>query len=151
MCRSGFWSIAVYNSEGYIQKNEYDAYSLNNITASKSADGSVAVQFGGCDGKSRNCLPITPGWNYWVRLYRPRAESWMAHGHSRRRSPRAELWIDPSCHAPPAEGWPRALAVCPGRDPVRSRVDMACAPCRLRAMALLQERSVHPSPSNTTY
>lgn len=21
-----------------------------------------------------NCLPVTPGWNYWVRLYRPRAE-----------------------------------------------------------------------------
>ena len=27
---------------------------------------------GGCDGKIANCLPITPGWNYWVRLYRPR-------------------------------------------------------------------------------
>jgi hypothetical protein len=47
----GFWSITVYNSEGYLQKNEYDAYSLNNITAHKSADGTVAVQFGGCDGK----------------------------------------------------------------------------------------------------
>lgn len=70
----GFWSITVYNREGYIQKNEYDAYSLNNITANKSADGSVAAQFGGCDGKIPNCLPITPGWNYWVRLYRPRAE-----------------------------------------------------------------------------
>jgi hypothetical protein len=44
------------------------------ITASKGADGSVAIQFGGCDGKIANCLPITPGWNYWVRLYRPRAE-----------------------------------------------------------------------------
>jgi hypothetical protein len=21
-----------------------------------------------------NCLPIEPGWNYWVRLYRPREE-----------------------------------------------------------------------------
>jgi hypothetical protein len=70
----GFWSITVYNREGYLQKNEYDAYSLNNITASKDADGSVAVQFGGCDGKIPNCLPITPGWNYWVRLYRPRLE-----------------------------------------------------------------------------
>ena len=37
-------------------------------------DGSVAVQFGGCDGKIANCLPIMPGWNYMVRLYRPRAE-----------------------------------------------------------------------------
>jgi len=69
-----FWSISLYNKEGYFQKNDLNAYSLNNITAKKSADGSVAVQFGGCDGKIDNCLPITPGWNYTVRLYRPRAE-----------------------------------------------------------------------------
>jgi hypothetical protein len=29
------------------------------------------VQFGGCDGKISNCLPVTRGWNYMVRLYRP--------------------------------------------------------------------------------
>ena len=51
-----------------------NAYSVNNLTAKKNADGSVDVQFGGCDGKAANCLPITPGWNYIVRLYRPRAE-----------------------------------------------------------------------------
>jgi len=70
----GFWSISVYNAEGYFQKNQYDAYTLNNITAKKSADGSIKAQFGGCDGKIPNCLPTTPGWNYWVRLYRPRPE-----------------------------------------------------------------------------
>jgi len=70
----GFWSISVYNAEGYFQKNELDAYSLNNITAKKSNDGSITVQFGGCDGKIANCLPIVTGWNYTVRLYRPRAE-----------------------------------------------------------------------------
>jgi hypothetical protein len=51
-----------------------DAYSLNNITAKRGADGSVTIQFGGCDGKIPNCLPIMKGWNYMVRLYRPRAE-----------------------------------------------------------------------------
>jgi hypothetical protein len=40
----------------------------------KGEDGSVAIQFGGCDGKTANCLPIVKGWNYMVRLYRPRAE-----------------------------------------------------------------------------
>jgi hypothetical protein len=70
----GFWSITLYNAQGYLEANPYNAYSLNNITAKKSADGSVAVQFGGCDGKIENCLPIMRGWNYWVRLYRPRAE-----------------------------------------------------------------------------
>jgi hypothetical protein len=70
----GFWSISLYNAEGYFHKNELNAYSLNNITAKKNADGSVDVQFGGCDGKVANCLPIMSGWNYMVRLYRPRAE-----------------------------------------------------------------------------
>lgn len=70
----GFWSISLYNAGGYFQKNEQNAYSINNITAKKESDGSVTVQFGGCDGKISNCLPIMPGWNYTVRLYRPRAE-----------------------------------------------------------------------------
>lgn len=70
----GFWSISVYNAEGYFQKNPLDAYTLNNITTKKSEDGAVVVQFGGCDGKISNCLPTMPGWNYMVRLYRPRPE-----------------------------------------------------------------------------
>jgi hypothetical protein len=40
-----------------VRKNAYDASSVNNLTARKSADGSVAAQFGGCDGKIPNCLP----------------------------------------------------------------------------------------------
>jgi len=70
----GFWSISLYNAEGYFQKNDHNAYALNNITAQKSADGAVAIQFGGCDGRIPNCLPIMPGWNYTVRLYRPQPE-----------------------------------------------------------------------------
>jgi hypothetical protein len=70
----GFWSISVYDAEGHFVKNERDAYSLNNITATRNSDGSVTVQFGGCDDKDANCLPIFLGWNYMVRLYRPRPE-----------------------------------------------------------------------------
>lgn len=62
----GFWSINVYDAKGYFEKNALAPYSLNNLTAEKAADGSVTVQFGGCDGK--------PGWNYLVRLYRPHKE-----------------------------------------------------------------------------
>ena len=69
-----FWSISVYNAGGYFQKNAFDAYLLNSLTAKKDTDGSVSVQFGGCDGKIANCLPIMPDWNYMVRLYRPRTE-----------------------------------------------------------------------------
>jgi hypothetical protein len=69
-----FWSVSVYNAAGYFEKNPYDAYSLNNITAKKQDDGGVVIQFGGCDGKIPNCLPTMNGWNYLVRLYRPRPE-----------------------------------------------------------------------------
>ena len=69
----GFWSISLYNADGYFQKNDLNAYSLNNITSKKNPDGSATIQFGGCDGKIPNCLPIVNGWNYTVRLYRPRA------------------------------------------------------------------------------
>jgi hypothetical protein len=68
----GFWSVSVYNAQGFFEKNAHNAYTLNNITAKREADGSVAIQFGGCDGKTPNCLPIVKGWNYIVRLYRPR-------------------------------------------------------------------------------
>ncbi|AZO39240.1 MAG: DUF1254 domain-containing protein [Mesorhizobium sp.] len=70
----GFWSISLYDAKGYYQKNAINAYTLNDITAKAYQDGSVAIRFGGCDGKIPNCLPIMEGWNYMVRLYRPRAE-----------------------------------------------------------------------------
>ncbi|PMU08619.1 MULTISPECIES: DUF1214 domain-containing protein [unclassified Pseudomonas] len=70
----GFWSITVYNADGYLSPNNYNAYALNNLTAARDADGNVNVQFGGCDGKIANCLPVPAGWNWMVRLYRPSAE-----------------------------------------------------------------------------
>jgi hypothetical protein len=70
----GFWSVSLYNAKGCFEQNQYNANAPNNITAKKDTDGSVTVQFGGCDGKIPNCLPTMPGWNYMVRLYRPRTE-----------------------------------------------------------------------------
>jgi hypothetical protein len=70
----GFWSITVYNSEGYLEPNQYAADSVNTITAKKGTEGSVAIQFGGCDGEIPNCLPIMKGWNYTVRLFLPLPE-----------------------------------------------------------------------------
>jgi hypothetical protein len=69
----GFWSISVYNSAGYFERNPQDLYTLNNLTAKHQSDGSITVQFGGCDEGVVNCLPVTAGWNYTVRLYKPRA------------------------------------------------------------------------------
>jgi hypothetical protein len=70
----GFWSISLYNADGFFEANDRGAYSVNNITATPNDDGSVTVQFGGCDDGQANCLPIMEGWNYTIRLYRPRPE-----------------------------------------------------------------------------
>jgi para-nitrobenzyl esterase len=68
----GFWSISVYDAKGFFARNALGAYSLNNVTAKVGPDGSYTVHFGGCQAATVNCLPITPGWNYTVRLYRAR-------------------------------------------------------------------------------
>lgn len=66
----GFWSISVYNQAGFFEKNSRNAYTINNVTAKPNADGSVTIHFGG-DEKLTNNIPIMPGWNYVLRLYRP--------------------------------------------------------------------------------
>jgi hypothetical protein len=66
----GFWSVSVYNKEGFFEKNPQNAYTVNNVTAKPNADGSVTIHFGG-DEKALNYLHIMPGWNYLFRMYRP--------------------------------------------------------------------------------
>lgn len=69
----GFWSVSVYNKAGFFEENALNAYTLNNVTAKPNADGSVTIHFGG-DEKAGNYLPIVPGWNFILRMYRPRKE-----------------------------------------------------------------------------
>ena len=69
-----FWSISVYNADGYFEPNDRNANSVNSITAKPNDDGSVTVSFGGCSDDRPNCLPIMERWNYAVRMYRPRPE-----------------------------------------------------------------------------
>lgn len=66
----GFWSVSVYNKDGFYTPNSYDAYSVNDVTAQKNEDGSVTIHLGG-DPNEPNFLPIPEGWNYIVRLYQP--------------------------------------------------------------------------------
>ncbi|NVB85368.1 MAG: DUF1254 domain-containing protein [Kofleriaceae bacterium] len=76
----GFWSISVYNAQGYFESNSFNKYTVNNITAQRAADGTIVVQFGGTsEDPTVNWLPVPPGWNYVVRLYRPRHE--LLDGH----------------------------------------------------------------------
>ncbi|WP_192498525.1 DUF1214 domain-containing protein [Halorussus halophilus] len=67
----GFWSVSVYNRDLFFEKNQYDAYSVNNVTAEPNDDGSVTIHFGG-DPDQPNFLYTPKGWNYVVRLYQPR-------------------------------------------------------------------------------
>lgn len=70
----GFWSISVYNEKGFFEPNDRGSYSVNSITAAPNDDGSITVHFGACADDRTNCIPIMEGWNYLVRLYRPRPE-----------------------------------------------------------------------------
>ncbi len=65
-----FWSVTVYNKDGFFTPNDLNAYSFNSTTARKNADGTVTIHFGG-DPQANNYLPITDGWNYLVRCYLP--------------------------------------------------------------------------------
>lgn len=67
----GFWSISVYDADGYFAPNEQDTYSVNSVTAVRNPDGGVTVRLG---GSGPNSIPLPEGWNYLVRLYRPRPE-----------------------------------------------------------------------------
>ena len=71
----GFWSVTVYNADGYLEANDLGVNSYNNFSAQPNEDGSYTIHFGGCDdshGNGRvNCIPISPGWNYAFRMYEP--------------------------------------------------------------------------------
>jgi len=65
-----FWSVSVYNEDGFFTPNNLNAYSFNSVTAKRNDDGTVTIHFGG-DAGATNYLPITDGWNYVVRCYLP--------------------------------------------------------------------------------
>jgi hypothetical protein len=68
-----FWSVSLYNGDGFFAPNDLNRNSVNSITAAKNDDGTTTVHFGGT-GDHPNTLPIMEGWNYLVRLYRPHPE-----------------------------------------------------------------------------
>ena len=68
-----FWSITVYNADGYLEANDAGVNSYNNFSAKPNGDGSITIHFGG-NPESVNNIPITKGWNYALRFYQPRRE-----------------------------------------------------------------------------
>lgn len=78
---NAFWSVSVYNGDGFFEQNEYDAYVINSRKAQTNEDGSVTIHFGG-DPAQTNFLPIADDWNYMLRIYLPQTPyfngSWYA-------------------------------------------------------------------------
>ena len=65
-----FWSITVYNREGYMFS---DNNTINGRTAETNEDGTVTVYYGSAEdcGKGANRLDTTQGWNILMRVYEP--------------------------------------------------------------------------------
>jgi hypothetical protein len=62
-----FWSVTVYDAEGYPQG---DIYNINSQFAVPNKDGSVTIHFGG-DKSAVNYMDIFEGWNVALRIYEP--------------------------------------------------------------------------------
>ncbi|ANY23903.1 DUF1214 domain-containing protein [Gordonia terrae] len=71
-----FWSVSVYNAAGFFEPNARNLYTVNSVTGERNEDGSVTVRFvPTADGELPANAIVTPrGWNYLIRLYRPRPE-----------------------------------------------------------------------------
>ena len=69
-----FWSISVYNRDGYFEANPFESFNVNSVFASPDDDGTFVIDFAPEDRGYRNFLYVMEGWNYVLRLYRPRPE-----------------------------------------------------------------------------
>ena len=68
IAENAFWSITVYDAQGYPQG---EPYNVNSAFAELNPDGSATIHFGGEDKNTSNYLEIFPGWTYLLRLYLP--------------------------------------------------------------------------------
>lgn len=70
--KGGFFSITMYNADGWI----FDKKAiLNEYNIDFNSDGTFDVSFGDCGESAKNNLPIVDGWNFLMRIYEPDLES----------------------------------------------------------------------------
>lgn len=64
---NAFWSITIYDSDGYPRG---DHFNINSSFAKQGPEGEVVVRFGGEPGQD-NYLEIYPDWTATFRVYSP--------------------------------------------------------------------------------
>ena len=62
-----FWSVTVYDKQGF---SVGEKYNVNSAFAKKNEKGEYVIHFGG-DKSKDNYLDIYPGWNVVLRIYSP--------------------------------------------------------------------------------
>jgi hypothetical protein len=62
-----FWSVTVYDKEGFPRGNTFN---INSAFAKQNNNGEYVIHFGG-DKSAANYLEIYDGWNYTLRMYQP--------------------------------------------------------------------------------
>jgi len=64
---NAFWSITIYDQDGYPQG---DVYNINSAAAETDKDGVATIHFGG-DSNASNHMDVFEGWNFVLRMYAP--------------------------------------------------------------------------------
>ena len=62
-----FWSVTIYDADGYPQG---DSYNINSAFAVPEEDGSFIIRFGG-DKNAANYMDVFEDWNLALRIYEP--------------------------------------------------------------------------------
>lgn len=70
--QGGFFSITMYNADGWIFNKKAI---LNEYNLDFNSDRTFDVHFGTCDKSAKNNIPIVDGWNFLMRVYEPNIDS----------------------------------------------------------------------------
>lgn len=72
-----FYSVSVYNADGYFEPGPAGTTNVNSVFGVLDADGSMTVRLGDFEDEP-NTIATPEGWNLLIRLYRPRLDE-LAH------------------------------------------------------------------------